>query len=124
MRKSVALLFFVGVLAVISSCSPKVSVRELNANTGAKPIIESYNPLAMDVDTVPIAYTIDISTEAGRHKLKKLSIDEADNLAKVEAMRANKCDIIFSPQFTHFVHKGKVWRVTLFGYPARYKKKE
>lgn len=111
-------------LAVISSCSPKVSTRKLNAYTTVNPNIVSYNELTMDIDTEPIEYTIDISTEAGRLKLNKLSVDEACDLALIEAIRASKSATIFQPQYTHLVENGKVLRVTLYGFPARYKKKE
>lgn len=123
MRKSSFILLIVGMLTVISSCSPKVSTRKLNAYTTVNPTIVSYNELTMDIDTEPIEYTIDISTEAGRLKLNKLSVDEACDLALIEAIRANKCATIFQPQYTHLVEKGKVLRVTLYGFPARYKKK-
>lgn len=124
MRKSSIILLIVGMLAVISSCSPKVSTRKLNAYTTVNPNIVSYNELTMDIDTEPIEYTIDISTEAGRLKLNKLTVDEACDLALIEAIRASKCATIFQPQYTHLVEKGKVLRVTLYGFPARYKKKE
>ena len=123
MRKSSIIFLIVGMLTVISSCSPKVSTRKLNAYTTVNPNIVSYNELTMDIDTEPIEYTIDISTEAGRLKLNKLSIDEACDLALIEAIRASKCATIFQPQYTHLVEKGKVLRVTLYGFPARYKKK-
>lgn len=109
-------------LVGVSSCSPKVSTRKLNAYTTVAPTIASYNELTMDLDEQPITYVIDISTEAGRTKLKGLSVDEACDLALIEAIMNNKCATIFNPQYTHLVHKGKVLRVTLYGYPARYKK--
>lgn len=109
-------------LMVLSSCTPKISTRKLNAYTTVKPNIESYNKLTMDIDEEPITYVIDISNEAGKMKLKNLSVDEACDLALIEAIMANKCATIFNPQYTHLVHKGKVLRVTLYGYPARYKK--
>lgn len=124
MKKSSLVFLIVGMLTLISSCSPKVSIRELGGATSVIPQMVSYNPLTMDIDTEPIEYTIDISTEAGRLKLNKLSIDEADALALVEAIRATKCATIFQPQYTHLVENGKVLRVTLYGFPARYKKKE
>lgn len=77
----------------------------------------------MDIDPEPITYSIDVSTEAGRMKLKNLSLEEARDLALLEAIMANKCATIFQPQYTHLKHKGSVLRVTLYGYPARYKKK-
>ncbi|MDE6278464.1 MAG: hypothetical protein K2M05_00675 [Paramuribaculum sp.] len=124
MRKSSIIFLIIGMLTIISSCSPKVSTRKLNAYTTVNPNIVSYNELTMDIDTEPIEYTIDISTEAGRLKLNKLTIDEACDLALIEAIRASKCATIFQPQYTHLVEKGKVLRVTLYGFPARYKKKE
>ena len=110
-----------GLLTGITSCSPKISTRKLNAYTGVIPTIVSYNELTMDLDSEPITYTIDISTEAGRMKLNKLSLDEACDLALIEAIMANKCATIFQPQYTQLVQGNKVLRVTVYGYPARYK---
>ena len=111
-------------MVALSSCSPKISTRKLNAYTTVAPNIVSYNELTMDIDKDPITYVIDISTEAGKMKLKNLSVDEACDLALIEAIMANKCATIFNPQYTHLVHKGKVLRVTLYGYPARYKQEK
>lgn len=108
----------------LSSCSPKISTRKLNAYTTVNPTIKSYNELTMDLDAEPITYVIDVSTEAGKMKLKNLSLDEACDLALVEAIMSKKCATIFNPQYTHLMHKGKVLRVTLYGYPARYKKQD
>lgn len=116
-------ILFLGMICLIalSGCSPKISTRKLNAYTTVAPKIVSYNELTMDIDKEPITYVIDISTEAGKMKLKNLSVDEACDLALIEAIMSNKCATIFNPQYTHLVHKGKVLRVTLYGYPARYK---
>ena len=120
--KSISLLTIIVSLSVgFSSCSPKISTRKLNAYTTVAPTFKSYNELTMDLDKEPITYVIDISTEAGKMKLKNLSVDEACDLALIEAIMSNKCATIFNPQYTHLVHKGKVLRVTLYGYPARYK---
>lgn len=78
----------------LSSCSPKISTRKLNAYTTVNPTIKSYNELTMDLDTEPITYVIDVSTEAGKMKLKNLSLDEACDLALVEAIMSNKCATI------------------------------
>lgn len=118
----VVLSLIVGFLG-ITSCSPKMTTRKLNAYTTVNPTIVSYNELTMDIDEEPITYTIDISSESGRLKLNGLSADEASDLALVEAIMSNKCATIFQPQYTHLLHKGKVLRVTLYGHPARYKKK-
>ena len=120
--KSISILTIIVSLSVgLSSCSPKISTRKLNAYTTVAPTFKSYNELTMDLDKEPITYVIDISTEAGKMKLKNLSVDEACDLALIEAIMSNKCATIFNPQYTHLVHKGKVLRVTLYGYPARYK---
>ena len=107
----------------VTSCSPKISTRKLNAYTTVDPTIVSYNELTMNLDPQPITYTIDVSTESGRAKLNKLSVDEACDLALIEAIMSYKCATIFNPQYTHLVNKGKVLRVTVYGYPARYKQK-
>lgn len=122
MRTLSLVTFVLSLIIGLSSCSPKISTRKLNAYTTVNPNIVSYNELTMDIDEAPITYVIDISTEAGKTKLKNLSLDEACDLALIEAIMANKCATIFNPQYTHLVHKGKVLRVTLYGYPARYKK--
>ena len=120
--KSISILTIIVSLSVgLSSCSPKISTRKLNAYTTVAPTIKSYNELTMDLDNEPITYVIDITTEAGKMKLKNLSVDEACDLALIEAIMSNKCATIFNPQYTHLVNKGKVLRVTLYGYPARYK---
>lgn len=122
MRYVNLMVICLSLLVGIASCSPKISTRKLNAYTTVAPTIASYNELTMDLDSMPITYVIDVSSEAGRTKLKGLSVDEACDLALIEAIMASKCATIFNPQYTHLVHKGKVLRVTLYGYPARYKK--
>ncbi len=111
-------------LITLSSCSPKITTRQMNAWTTVDTKVVSYNQLTMDLDEEPITYTIDISTEAGKMKLNRLSVEEAERLALIEAIMTNKCATIFNPQYTHLEHKGKVLRVTLYGYPARYKKQQ
>lgn len=124
MRNHTIILTLIAIFAIgLSSCSPKITTRKLNAYTTVAPTIVSYNELTMDLDPEPITYVIDISTEAGRAKLNKLTLDEACDLALIEAIMTNKCATIFNPQYTHLVQSGNVLRVTLYGYPARYKKK-
>lgn len=119
MKKKYILLALVAMLLV--GCSPKISTRQMNAFTTVTPNIVSYNELTMDIDPNPITYTIDISTREGKMKLKNLSIDEACDLALLEAIMANRCATIFQPQYTHLTQKGKVLRVSIYGFPARYK---
>ncbi|MDE6794994.1 MAG: hypothetical protein K2J63_06775 [Muribaculaceae bacterium] len=115
------ILLSISLLLGLTSCSPKISTRKLNAYTTVAPTIVSYNELTMDLDPNPITYTIDVSSESGRAKLSNLSVEEADDLALIEAIMSHRCATIFNPQYTHLVHKGKVLRVTVYGYPARYK---
>lgn len=120
-------IYLLGLCAMMagmfSSCSPKTTASSLNAYTTVAPTIESYNELTMDLDSEPISYTIDISTPSGRAKLNKLALEEAKELALVEAIMNARCATLFNPQYTHLVKKGKILRVTVYGYPARYKKK-
>lgn len=110
------------VMLADTACSTKVRGTHINGWQTAKTEIVSYNELTMDLDSEPIQYTIDISTEAGRAKLKNLSLDEAKELALVEAIMASKCATIFQPQYKHTVKNGKVLGVMIYGFPARYKK--
>lgn len=109
------------IMLTLSACSPKMTSRALNAYTTVQTTNVSYNPMTMVLDSEPITYTIDISTQSGRAKLKGLSLDEAYDLVLVEAVIANKCATIFQPQYTNLMKKGNVLRVTVYGYPARYK---
>ncbi len=123
------IILFIG----MSSCSPKpnpkyqpsvgIHTREMNSFSTTTPQFESINELDYVFDENPITYVIDISTEEGRAKLKNISIQEAYDLALIEAIMKYKCANIFHPQFTHLEKNGQVLRVTLYGFPARYKKK-
>lgn len=107
-----------------SSCSHRHRADSLNGYTTVNPVVESYNPLTMDIDPNPVTYTINVSTEDGRVKLNKLTLAEAKELALVETLMTYQCATLFNPQYTHLMKGGKVLRVTVYGYPARYKKKE
>lgn len=117
-------LLLVALTVLLAACSPKVSTRQMNAYTTVTPNIVSYNELTMDIDPQPITYTIDISTREGKMKLKNLSVDEACDLVLLEAIMANRCATFFQPQYTYMTAKGKVLRVSVYGFPARYKRTE
>lgn len=122
MRFIIKTAIIFGLLSGLSSCSSqKFTVTDQGASAWVDPVIESYNPMKMDLDSEPILYTIDISTDVGRMKLNKLTLDQARKLALVEAIITNKCATLFQPQYTHLMEKGKVLRVSVYGYPARYK---
>jgi len=108
----------------VSSCSPKVTGTQLNGWISPNTTVVSYNEMTMDLDDKPIEYVIDITTADGRAKLKGLSLDEAKELVLVEAIMYAKCATIFQPQYTHVLKKGKVLGIKIYGFPARYKKKE
>lgn len=116
-------LIITSTIGLSTSCSRRHGASSLNAYTTVNPNIVSYNELTMDLDPEPISYTIDISTNEGRLKLNKLGLEEAKELALVEAIMANHCATIFNPQYTHLYKGGKILRITVYGYPARYKAK-
>ncbi|MCM1441357.1 MAG: hypothetical protein NC131_19455 [Roseburia sp.] len=45
-------------------------------------------------------------------------------LALVEAIMANRCATLFNPKYTHLTRGNKVLRITVYGYPARYKARQ
>lgn len=111
--------------ACLSSCSViKGSSRSRNADATVKPTIVSYNELTMNLDSVGITHTIDVSTAEGQLKLNKLSLREAEELVLVEAIMKANCATLFNPQYTHLRNGKKILRVTVYGFPARYKKQE
>lgn len=129
---SLMMLVFIILSIGLSSCSPKqlpppyptgIHARELNGFSTLTPQLKSDNELDYIIEENPITYIIDISTEEGRTKLKNISIQEAYDLALVEAIMKYKCANIFHPQYTHLEKNGQVLRVTLYGFPAHYKKK-
>lgn len=124
MKTIFAIAACLGLCLAGTSCSKKISATQLNGWEGVSAKIVSYNELTMDLDPEPVEYVIDISTADGRAKLDKLSLQEAKDLALVEAIMSAKCATIFQPQYTHVVQKGKVLGVKVYGFPARYKKKE
>ncbi len=81
----------------------------------------SINNLDLDIDSEGITYTIDISTKEGRMKLKGLNLNQAKELALQEAAMMNNAARIVSPKFTHLKEGKDILRITVFGFPARYK---
>lgn len=126
MKVNILPLFCAAILtAAFSSCSTFSSSSHADH---AKDIVSttnvSYNELTMDLDPNAVSYTIDVSTPEGRLKLNKISLRDAEHLALVECLIKYNCATLFNPQFTH-LKKGKhILRVTVYGYPARYKAKE
>lgn len=108
-----------------TSCSTMRSgSRSRNASNTVRAKIESYNELTMDLAPDAITYTIDVSTAEGKIKLHKLSLRQAEELALTEAVMNNNCAALFNPQYTHLKKGRKVLRVTVYGFPAYYKRKK
>lgn len=106
---------------LVCSCSSTRSGGDGITGTEINTYTESINRFDLDVDPQGITYTIDISTQEGKIKLNGLSLAQAQQLALEEAAIKNNCARIISPKFSH-LKKGKhILRVTVFGFPARYK---
>lgn len=83
--------------------------------------INSINDADLIISDKSIEYTIDYSTSEGRLKLQGKTIEQACRLALVEATIKYKCAKIVSPQYTHFEDGKQVLRVTVYGFPGKYK---
>ena len=110
------------IAAVMSSCSTaRTSAHSNNAYHAPRTYIESFNDYALDVEPEGVSYTIDISTPEGAAKLNKITLAEAENLALTEAVIKYNCAMLVNPQFTNLMNGKRVLRITVFGFPARYK---
>lgn len=123
MKKTIAyitIIYIVGML--VSSCSTaKTGAHSNNAYHVPRTYIESMNDYALDVDPEGISYTIDISTPEGAAKLNKISLKDAEDLALTEAVIKYNCAMLVNPQFTNLMNGKRVLRITVFGFPARYR---
>lgn len=109
-------------MAILTSCSTaRTGAHSNNAYRAPVTYIESMNDYALDVDPEGISYTIDISTPEGASKLNKISLAEAENLALTEALIKYNCAMLVNPQFTNLMNGKRVLRITVFGFPARYR---
>lgn len=109
---------------LLSSCHSFQSGASGITNTEIATYTESINRYDLDVDTQGITYTIDISTEEGRIKLNGLTLEQAKQMALDEAAIKNNCARIISPKFSHLKKGKEILRITVFGFPARYKNSE
>ena len=110
------------IAAVMSSCSTaRTGAHSNNAYHAPRTYIESFNDYALDVEPEGVSYTIDISTPEGAAKLNKITLAEAENLALTEAVIKYNCAMLVNPQFTNLMNGKRVLRITVFGFPARYK---
>lgn len=106
---------------LMSACSSFRSGANGITDTEIATYTESINRYDLDVDPEGITYTIDISTSEGQLKLNGITLDQAKKLALEEAAIKNNCARIISPKFSHLKKGKQILRVTVFGFPARYK---
>lgn len=106
---------------LVCSCSSLQSGGSGITGTEINTYTESINRYDLDVDTDAITYTIDVSTVEGRLKLKGLSLVQAQQLVTEEAAIKNNCARIISPKYSYLKKGKQIFRVTVFGFPARYK---
>lgn len=116
-----SLIILAAVSILVCSCSSLRSGGDGITGTEINTYTESINRFDLDVDSQGITYTIDISTQEGKIKLNGLSLAQAQQLALEEAAIKNNCARIISPKFSHLKKGKKILRVTVFGFPARYK---
>ena len=109
-------------MALITSCSAaKTGSHSRNSYQTPRTYIESMNDYALDVDPEGVTYTIDISTPEGAAKLNSITLAEAEDLALTEAVIKYNCAMLINPQFTNLMKGKRVLRITVFGFPARYR---
>lgn len=109
-------------MSYLLSCST-AKTRSHSRNAYHIPVtqVQSKNDYALDVAPDGVSYTIDISTPEGATKLNKISLAEAEELALTEAVMKYNCAMLVNPQFTNLMNGKKVLRITVFGFPARYR---
>lgn len=123
MKKSLSVsVISLAVTVIFISCgSAKTGSHSRNAYHIPVTQIQSENDYALDVASEGITYTIDISTPEGAAKLNKISLADAEGLALTEAVIKYNCAMLVNPQFTNLMNGKKVLRITVFGFPARYR---
>ena len=119
--KYTSLITLIATSVFLFSCSSLRSGGNGITDTEIATYTESINRFDLDVDTQGITYTIDISTQEGKIKLNGLSLEQAKKMALEEAAIKNNCARIISPKFSHLKKGKQILRVTVFGFPARYK---
>lgn len=117
-------IYYVAAIAfgmLVSACTVVRSSADGITGTEIATYTESINRYDLDVDPEGITYTIDISTEEGRITLEGKTVLEARKIALEQAAIKNNCAKIISPKFSELTKGKHVLRVTVFGFPARYK---
>lgn len=108
-------------IVLVASCSPRI----VTDTSGTKDIVgkqlESNNRYDLIISDTPIEHVIDISTEAGRIKLRGISKADAQALVYTEALFLSKSATIVDPKYTFTIRKGRILGVKIYGFPAKYK---
>lgn len=116
------LLTLVSAVLYLAGCSTyRGGSNSNNAYIAPNTVVNSFNEYDMDVSSEPFTYTIDISTPEGKMKLNKITLREAEQLVLTEAVAASKCAMLVNPQYTNLMKGKRVLRITVYGFPAKYK---
>lgn len=116
------LLTLVSAVLCLAGCSTyRGGTNTNNAYLAPNTVVNSFNEYDMEISPDPITYTIDISTPEGKMMLNKLSLKEAQEKVLTEAIIANKCAMIVNPQYSNLMKGKRVLRITVAGFPAKYK---
>lgn len=121
MKKYIFLAAAVVATISMTSCRTMNGAYGRNAQNDITTLLTSDNQYDLDVSTEPITYTLDISTEIGAAKLKNLTLTQAEDLVKREAIMKYKCGTLVNPQYTYLKKGRRILRVTVYGFPAMYK---
>lgn len=123
MKKSLSMIVCAALL--LTACSTTRSgVNQRNASYTPHTRINSFNEYDLEISSEGVSYTIDISTPEGRMKLNNLKLREAENLALTEAVIKYNCATLVNPQYTNLMRGKKVLRITVYGFPAKFKNQE
>ena len=118
---SISVISLASLFSLLSCSTAKTGSHSRNAYHIPVTHVQSENDYALDVAPDGVSYTIDISTPEGAAKLNKISLAEAEELALTEAVMKYNCAMLVNPQFTNLMNGKKVLRITVFGFPARYR---
>ena len=124
MRKYILLAACTAATICMTSCRSTMNgAYGRNAQNDIETLMTSDNEYNLDVSQEPITYTLDISTAEGAAKLKGLTLKQAEDLVKREAIMKYKCGTLVNPQYTYLAKGKRILRVTVYGFPAMYKNK-
>lgn len=126
MKHIVKLAAAMSALALVcASCSKAHGdATSQNAYFHPETSVVSDNQYDLVISEQMVTYTIDASTPEGKMRLNDVSQKTAEKLALTGALQKFKCAALINPQYDFLKKGSKILRVTVFGYPARYKNQE